>query len=89
MAGMLDLRDVLELVVDRLYDGSLSQQHLVSQGHQAVFHVLFELGDHLNAMLEQLSEQRLRDVAFVTKELAEDALDQFRHRLSVINVTRS
>jgi len=35
MTRVLNLRDVLELVVDRPDDGPLAQQQLVRQGHQA------------------------------------------------------
>ena len=55
MTRMLYLRDVLELVNHRLYDGALSSQQLVRQAHQLVLHIPFGLGIELNAAsLEQL-----------------------------------
>ena len=47
MAGMLDLRNVLELVNDTLDDGSFSQQQLVDQANETVLHVLPDPGDQL------------------------------------------
>src|SRR5260370_42356895 len=76
MAGMLDLADVLELVVDRLDDRALAQEQLVRESHQAVAHVLAPAGDKLDRMLDaELLGQRLRDVALVAEELATEALD--------------
>lgn len=50
MTGMLDLRDILQLVDDRFDDGSLAQQQFVSQGHQPVLHVGLEPRDQLHAL---------------------------------------
>ena len=41
---VLYLRDVFELAVDGLYDETLSQQQLVPNRHQPVFHVLSDRG---------------------------------------------
>ena len=51
MAGMLDLRDVFELVIDGLDDRAFPQQQLVKQRQQLVFHILTQLGDELHAPL--------------------------------------
>lgn len=40
MAGMLDLADILELVVDGFDDGSLANQGFVEDRYQAVGHIL-------------------------------------------------
>ena len=39
MARVFNLGIIFELVNDRLDDGSLTQQDLVGEKHQAVFHV--------------------------------------------------
>ena len=40
VAGVLDLRNVLELIGDRLDDEAFAQHEPVGQPHQLVFHVL-------------------------------------------------
>jgi hypothetical protein len=66
MAGMLDLADVLELVVDALDDRPLAQQELVGGGQNALAHVLAYLGDQRDALGgEQLLGKRLGDVAAI------------------------
>ena len=45
MAGMLDLTDVLELVIDRLDQRPFAEQELVRQRHQQVAHVLAQFGN--------------------------------------------
>src|SRR5260221_9495905 len=91
MAGMLDLADVLELVVDRLDDRALAQEQLVRESHQAVAHVLAPAGDKLDRMLDaELLGHRLRDVALVAEELATEALDALEQGgdgLAVVDVT--
>jgi len=47
MASVLDLRDILELIVDGLDQGSFAKQKLIGHDHQAVFHVLAQLGNQL------------------------------------------
>ena len=74
MTGMLNLRDVLELVVNGFDDGTSAEQQLVTEGHQAVFHVGFELSDELYTVLKELLKGGLGEIAFVAKQLAEQAL---------------
>ena len=50
MAGVLDLADVLELVVDGLDDRPFAQEQLVGRRQQAVAHVLAQLGDEVEAL---------------------------------------
>ncbi len=47
MAGMLNLRYVLELVIYSLDDRSFPQHELVGKRHQPVLHVLTNGGDKL------------------------------------------
>jgi hypothetical protein len=89
MAGMLDLADVFELVDDGLDDGALAQEQLVREGEQALVHVRVQLGDQAQAQGdEKVSGQGLRDAALVSKELAEQAAHQTRHRAPIIDVAR-
>ena len=59
--------------------------------HQAVFHVLSQLGNQVNTVYEKLFKERLGDVAFISEKLAIDPFQQVgsRKRISVINVPGS
>ena len=85
---MFNLAHVLELVVNRFNECPLAQQNLVNQFDQAVFHVLFGLGDELQATLVQLLKQGLRDIATVAKKLAQQVLGHVGHRFAVVGVSR-
>ena len=87
---MLQLRDVLQLVVDGLYHGPFAEQHLVGHAHQAVLHVVPHSGDELDAVDEQLMEEFLGYVALVAHELAVDLLHEvlYLERLPVVDVSR-
>ena len=85
MTRMLDLRDVLELVIDTLDNGPFAQQRLVRQREQAVVHVGLEFGDELQAASEKLLEEGMRAVAFVAKQLAEEVFGELVHRFTVID----
>jgi hypothetical protein len=67
--GVFDLGDVLELVVDRLNDGSLAQQEAIAGLHKALAHVLAQLGDKPHPLLDEkpLSE-RLRNGPLIPEE---------------------
>ena len=87
MARVLDLRNVLELINDGLDNGSLAQQELVIQEHQAVFHILAQLGDQVHIeQVPQLLHQGLGDIAPIAKQFAPQALGQERHWLPVIHI---
>ncbi|SDZ17720.1 hypothetical protein SAMN05421754_108311 [Nitrosomonas sp. Nm58] len=68
MTGMLDLRDVFQLIVDSLHDRTFTQQKFVKQRQQLASYVFTQLGDELHAFLPELLKEWLRDVALVTKE---------------------
>ena len=53
MAGMLDLRDVFELISDGLDDGSFSEQEFVRPVEQSVVHLFAQLGDEVQAVSHQ------------------------------------
>jgi len=86
MAGVFNLANVLELVVNRFNQCPLAQQNLIDELDQAVFHVLLRLGNELQAALIQLLEQGLRDIATVAKQLAQQILSQIRYRFAVVSV---
>ena len=89
MAGMLNLTDILELVIDALDDRPLAEQELVGVGQYAFTHILAHLGNELNAVLdEQLLGKGLGDVAAIPKELAKAAADEPGDRAAIIDVAR-
>ena len=47
MTGMLDLRDILEMINNRLDDRTTAQQDAVTQGHELILHVTAQLDDQL------------------------------------------
>lgn len=53
MARVLNLRDVFELVNNRLDNGAFPQQNLVEDRYQFVFHVRFDSNDELQVKIAQ------------------------------------
>ena len=76
---MLHLSHVLKLIVDGLYYGSFSEQHLVRNAHKRVLHLVFKLGYQLNAIYEEFAEQVFADVATVTDQFAVKLLGETLH----------
>ena len=88
MARVLNLRDVFELVNNRLDNGAFSQQNLVEDRHEFVFHVRFDPNDELKVEIAQeFFKKWLRNVASVTNQFAQQAANQFRNWLSVIHIS--
>lgn len=88
---MFYLGDVFEFVVDCLDNGSFSQKYSVIHRSNAAFHVVFQLGYHLDSVNEQLTEQVFAYIPLVSDELAVYELDKRPHlqRLPVVNISRS
>ncbi len=87
MAGVLNLRNVLELVIDGFDDGALAQKELIFQVHEAVLHIFAEFGDQLQMLvIEQFLKNRFGDVAPVAKQLAKQMLGELGQRHSVIHI---
>lgn len=69
---MLDLRDILELVDNRLNNRTLTRQQLVRFEHQFVLHVAMGLGKELDSIgLKELLCQVFRHITLVAKHLPE------------------
>src|SRR5690348_1162228 len=87
---VLDLRDVFELINDRLDERPLAQQQPVGELKELVVHVLAQFGDETQSVGEQetLGERR-GDVALVAKEAPEKATCQAWHWTPVVGVARS
>ena len=88
---MLGLGDVLEFIIDGLYDSPLSGQQSVRHTHQCAFHVTFELCNQLDAVNEESLEEFLANISFVSNEFA---IQEFHEGLvlkwlAVIDIARS
>jgi hypothetical protein len=53
MSGVINLRDILELVMNSLNDGSLPHHQLVKQRHESVLHVPPDPGNQLDSVIKQ------------------------------------
>ena len=88
--GVLDLRHVLQLVVDGLDQRPLAQEDLVRDAHYLPPHVAPQLCDQLDSVDEKPGEKVLADVALVSEEPAEDPLYEgpVPERLAVVHIAR-
>src|SRR5262249_46767622 len=85
----LDLTDVLELVNDRLDERALAQKQLVRGTQEVMAHVLAQLGDQSEALLEgEALGEGLRNVALVGKELPKEPMDKAGNRFAVVEIAR-
>jgi len=67
---MLHLGNVLQLIIDSFYDGSLSKQELVGNAHQGSLHVVLQFGYQLYPVHKETLKQILADISFVTDKFA-------------------
>ena len=56
MTGMFNLRDILQLVNDRLDNRPLTLPEFVSHIHETIFHRGFDFGDKLDTLFPKLFE---------------------------------
>ena len=68
MSGVFNLCDILQLIIDRLYQGSFSEQDFVHYAHQRVLYVIFHFGYQLYAIKKEILEQGLPDIPLVRAE---------------------
>lgn len=73
---MFYLADVLEFVVDCFDDRTFAQHDLVVHAHQAVFHVVTDIGDQVYVVYEQDIGQFFGQVAFIGKQFAENRFQE-------------
>ena len=85
---MLDLRLILQLVVDGLDDEAFTKQELVAHQHQAVFHIGVDAGDDLETVFQQRFKERLREIALIAKQLSKQGFRQFGDGFTVIDIPR-
>ena len=89
MTGMLNLRNVFELIDNAFDDGRFAQKQFIDQRQQAVFHVFLEFGDELNAKcLQELFKEWLRDITAIGNQLAKQAFTKRGDGFAVIDIGR-
>ena len=86
MTGMLNLRNILELVNDGLNDHSFAQQELVRKVHEMVLHVFAQPGDELESLFKEQFAQRSGNVAAIPEQLATQVLDHANNRSPIIDI---
>jgi len=86
MARVLNLRDILELVDDRLDDGSFAHQQFIRKVHEMVLHVFAQPGNEVESLLKEQLGEGSRDGAAIPKQLAVQPFDQGRNRNAIIDV---
>ena len=89
MAGVLNLRNVLELVEDGFDNGAFAQQEFIRPQEEARFHPPLDRGQQVHAERgQELLGQGRRDIPFVGKELPKEGLCEFGDGLAVIGIAR-
>ena len=73
---MLNLADILELIVDRLYDGAFPEDDFVMQTHQRVLHVFLNFGYQVYIIHEELFKEVLADISSVSEEFSEQTVSK-------------
>lgn len=88
MTRMLNLRNVLELINNGINNRAFAEQETVRQGHrQTVLRVGFQIGDELDpeGLAKELNKW-VRNVAFISKNLAKQLMDQVWNRFTIIHI---
>ena len=90
MPGVFNLGDVLQLVIDRFYQGAFPQQDFVRYAHQGVLHVILHFGYQLYAVEKEALEQSLPDISLVRAKFTLYVLQELflLQRLTVIYIPR-
>ena len=87
VAGMLNLRDIFELIDDAFNDGPFAQKQFIHPREQAVFHVFLEFGDELDTeRLQELFKEWLRDIAAVCDQLPKQAFAECGNWFAIIHI---
>src|SRR5262245_44972609 len=90
VARVLDLRNVLELIDNRLDERPLAQQEPIGEFEELLAHILAQFGDEPQSLPEEeaLSERR-GDVALVAKEASKESTDEAWNGLAIVGIARS
>ena len=85
VAGVLQAHAGLQLVKEGLNNESFAQQHFVQQGYQVVLHVAANPGDQVKAPLPESLQQRLGNIAFISKDLPLQSSGHILKRVAVVS----
>ena len=87
---MFNLADVLQFIVNSLYDRPFPEEYFVMEIHQRVLHVPFQLCHQVYIIDEEHFEEVLADIASVDEEFPEESLGELPvlQRFPVIDVSR-
>lgn len=90
VARVLDLRNVLELIDNRLDERPLAQQEPIGECEELLAHVLAQFRDEPQSVGDQeaLSE-RGGDVALIAKEASKELTDEAWNGLAIVGIARS
>jgi hypothetical protein len=69
MSGVFYLRNVLQLIVHRFNDSSLSEKKFVGNAHQRALHIAFQLGDKLYSVNEESLKEIPADIPLIANQL--------------------
>jgi hypothetical protein len=87
MTGMLDLRDIFELIGDGLDDGTFAQEEFVGPVEQTIVHLFAQLGNEGQSLRDhQLLSQRHREVAFSAAKLPYEPFGELGNGMPLIDV---
>ena len=87
VSGVLQAHAGLQLVKQGLNNESFAQQHFVQQGQQIVLHVVANAGDQVKAPLPEALQQRLGQIAFISKDLPLQSSTQGLKRVAVVTAS--
>ena len=73
-------------IEDGFQNKTFAQHEFIEQRHQVIAPVFADASDRLQAVLPQIPEQGLREIALVRVEFAVELCGHARHRLAVIGV---
>ena len=88
---MLNLANVFKFITNSLNQCTLAEKDFIRDMHQAVFHVLSQFGNQVNAVYKDLFKTSLGDVSLISEKFAVDLGQQVGsgQRISVINIPGS
>jgi hypothetical protein len=71
MAGMFDLTNIFQFVVDSFDDGTFAKHDFVGVRYDRAFHILFQTGDDLYAIDKEHFKELFPDISFVGENFSE------------------
>jgi hypothetical protein len=86
MTRVLDLRDILELIDNRLDNRPFTQQEFIRKVHELIFHVFAQPGDELESLLKEQLCEGSGNVAAIPEQLPAQVFHHLRNWCPVIDV---